>query len=353
MAFLSRIAGFYRRPICEEEPTVFSCYKPGSEEDTESHRDDLAFTPEINMGIKNRLRNSKNRNFQAQVRFSTPLPDNVDEIEVTLGVAFKQKNGTTTSLAKKTAISNLSNQDEHQSRTDMGVINKLDMNEEHQDVVPSHENGHERAKPERTNHARYVAKCKAMTQKNTSCTRGGISCDPLQTEGARVGPFLCWQHIAFQLKHHKSIRSMSGSGDRLHLKDWFATYLSDPTKVALLTLITDALSSEDGPGYIYCMEVTDATMPTHHHFKVGRTDNINKRPNEYKRCGPPDPELFKLSQVLLEIHKPKLCKCGVKHQEIFRFEAYPDNNKDPLETIIKPVVNRWISFVRLMYGDAV
>ncbi|KAG8928647.1 hypothetical protein FRC02_006629 [Tulasnella sp. 418] len=194
--------------------------------------------------------------------------------------------------------------------------------------------------------------------------------------------------------------------------DWIPTYLQTRTKLALRGEISKELSSSDGPGFFYCLEVIDKTTSSHMCFKIGRTRKINNRPDDYTDCGPPTPELVcyfppgplaeglrspdakvswinrlerlihielgdislnsthllpgfdptdprshvkpdasQLAAKTLGIHKPKQCQCGVKHREIFKFELNSNDGRQYVEMVIKPVIRRWIEFVQLRWGD--
>jgi hypothetical protein len=73
---------------------------------------------------------------------------------------------------------------------------------------------------------------------------------------------------------------------RVQYEDYIPSYLSPETKVALRVEMRKSPSAKDADGYIYAFHIQDDDTPELAHLKVGRTNNIGKRMNQWGRqCG--------------------------------------------------------------------
>ncbi|TIB92479.1 DUF1766-domain-containing protein [Wallemia mellicola] len=90
-------------------------------------------------------------------------------------------------------------------------------------------------------------------------------------------------------QHSKDILAQKGyyntRGDWIAFEDWIPRHLSSYTQIQLRVLMEKPISATDAPGYIYVYTLSGSTTVTHVEYKIGRTNNINRRLDSWsKQC---------------------------------------------------------------------
>ncbi|KAI1782645.1 hypothetical protein LXA43DRAFT_905160, partial [Ganoderma leucocontextum] len=162
------------------------------------------------------------------------------------------------------------------------------------------------------------------------------------------------------------------------------THLERRTQVILRSLMHRPVSSSDGPGYIYALELADPTRPDIIRIKVGRSINVRLRLSQHiRRCPSSAPKLLGFFPSQSSTHRgagapycdrverlvhveladlsansyPRgrsapydpCTDCRSRHKEIFTFRRLQGSTRGqewPL--IIRPVVQRWARFVQIL-----
>ncbi|KAF5324933.1 hypothetical protein D9611_004587 [Ephemerocybe angulata] len=250
--------------------------------------------------------------------------------------------------------------------------------------------------------------CSGTTKAGKQCTRfvkAAPALDQVTDEDyGELNPPL--ERFCFQ--HTKELLSPSGcyarkNGEWVEFEAWIPSYLQTETQLALRIEMERSRSQSDVDGYIYTFEIRDDETETVK-LKVGRAVNLVKRIDQWgKQCGSkeqvlrgyyPGPEAQGVDEneatlmkgrvraerlihleladltatcVYLEPSWPNIaaspsppggkstakkdrCKdCGTMHKEIFEFQRWSSegNKNKEWETIVKPVIERWGSFVSL------
>ena len=192
-------------------------------------------------------------------------------------------------------------------------------------------------------------------------------------------------------------RSLQGHSVTLNLREWLNVRLSPSTQDKILAEMRAPPSSSDGPGYIYAFRIEKHTLPgayphsstssststssSHslHMFKIGRTDNVQRRLYQWARQCAYSPFLVeyfpgastggsssaarvahvKKIERLIHLELEDICRgrmrlgecdgCGRDHIEWYGMLA---DSQHEAWARLRTVVIRWIYFSKILFGDA-
>ncbi|KAF9436261.1 hypothetical protein BGZ76_004443 [Entomortierella beljakovae] len=185
----------------------------------------------------------------------------------------------------------------------------------------------------------------------------------------------------------------------MDLASWVNPGLPDFVQTKLKRSMEKPISADDKPGYIYVYQLKDSSYTdTHTLFKVGRTDNVTRRMNEWgDKCGKPPtllevfPEQGSLApkdendlaetatrtagdnevtglrcryahrvERLIHIElkplhdKHHVCSCNTKHMEWFKVPhkegLSEEQQKQQAWLQIRRVIVHWMSYMEEVYG---
>ncbi|THV07967.1 hypothetical protein K435DRAFT_815212 [Dendrothele bispora CBS 962.96] len=255
-----------------------------------------------------------------------------------------------------------------------------------------------------------VTQCAGVTKAGKRCTRQ-VKCGPAYSNAVpddKTIKRFCHQHA-------KEILTPSGfythsTGRWIDFADYIPDYLSSDTQAAIRVEMEKKRSASDVEGYIYTFEIRDPDDKRHIKLKVGRTNNVVRRLNDWgKQCGSKeqvlrgwypgsvedgdddDTSLMKgrvraggqgvwshrlerlihleladlaVSQQYLEPGTPNKSKkalglgnggghapcedCGSIHKEIFQFKRFGKgrNEGKEWELVVRTVIEGWGTFVK-------
>ncbi|KAF8972828.1 hypothetical protein BGZ46_010037 [Entomortierella lignicola] len=185
----------------------------------------------------------------------------------------------------------------------------------------------------------------------------------------------------------------------MDLSSWVNPNLPDYVQNKLRRSMEKPISADDKPGYIYVYQLAESSFTkTHTLFKVGRTDNVSRRMNEWgEKCGSP-PKLLEvfpeqgslapkdendLAETVTRIakddevtglrcrhahrverlihielkplhDKDHVCACNTKHMEWFKVPHRPgltdEQQKQQAWLQIRRVIVHWMAYMEHVYG---